>query len=125
MKGFAMLKIGQTGWIEKEAPQCGPMFEIDTLIASLYYRDEKADWAVIETGLGGRLDSTNVLHHPRLEVITTIGYDHMDRLGSTLTAIAGEKAGIIKPGSRVVMSCWRAFSSVWGLPVISPSSTQT
>ena len=54
-------------------------------------------------GLGGRLDSTNVLHHPRLEVITTIGYDHMDRLGSTLTAIAGEKAGIIKPGSRVVM----------------------
>ena len=79
------------------------MFEIDTLIASLYYRDEKADWAVIETGLGGRLDSTNVLHHPRLEVITTIGYDHMDRLGSTLTAIAGEKAGIIKPGSRVVM----------------------
>jgi dihydrofolate synthase/folylpolyglutamate synthase len=79
------------------------MFEIDTLIASLYYRDEKADWAVIETGLGGRLDSTNVLHHPRLEVITTIGFDHMDRLGSTLTAIAGEKAGIIKPGSRVVM----------------------
>ena len=79
------------------------MFEIDTLIASLYYRDEKADWAVIETGLGGRLESTNVLHHPRLEVITTIGYDHMDRLGSTLTAIAGEKAGIIKPGSRVVM----------------------
>lgn len=79
------------------------MFEIDTLIASQWYRDCRADWAVIETGLGGRLDSTNCLHHPQLEVITTIGFDHMDRLGNTLGAIAFEKAGIIKPDSRVLI----------------------
>jgi len=79
------------------------MFEIDTMIASQWYRDQKADWAVIETGLGGRLDSTNCLHHPQLEIITTIGFDHMDRLGNTLGAIAFEKAGIIKPDSRVLI----------------------
>ena len=79
------------------------MFEIDTLIASQWYRDEQIDVAVIETGLGGRLDSTNTLHHPQLEIITTIGMDHMDRLGNTLGAIATEKAGIIKPNSRVLI----------------------
>ena len=60
------------------------------------------DIAVIETGLGGRLDSTNVVH-PLLSVITPIGFDHMDRLGYTIAAIAGEKGGIIKEGVPVVI----------------------
>ncbi|NCB33032.1 MAG: bifunctional folylpolyglutamate synthase/dihydrofolate synthase [Erysipelotrichia bacterium] len=79
------------------------MFEIDTLIASQWYKEQQADYAVIETGLGGRLDSTNVIHHPDLEIITTIGFDHMDRLGDTLREIAGEKAGIIKSNSTVLI----------------------
>ncbi len=71
------------------------MFEIDTLIAIWYFLDEKVDWAVIEVGLGGRLDATNIVH-PQVSVITTIGYDHMDILGDTLAEITYEKAGIIK-----------------------------
>ena len=74
------------------------MFEIDMLIASLYFIEKKVDVAIIEVGLGGRLDSTNVLHHPLLSIVTTIGYDHMDRLGNTLEEIAAEKAGIFKEG---------------------------
>ena len=79
------------------------MFEIDMLIASLYFKDEKVDIAIIETGLGGRLDSTNVLNYPLVDAIVSIGYDHMDRLGDTLEKIAREKAGIIKKGSRVLI----------------------
>lgn len=77
------------------------MFEIDTLIAIWYFLDEKVDWAVIEVGLGGRLDATNIVH-PQVSVITTIGYDHMDILGDTLAEIAYEKAGIIKEGVPIV-----------------------
>ncbi|MBL7726404.1 MAG: bifunctional folylpolyglutamate synthase/dihydrofolate synthase, partial [Dinghuibacter sp.] len=62
----------------------------------------RVDVSVIETGLGGRLDSTNIIS-PRLSIITNIGMDHMNMLGNTLTAIAGEKAGIIKPGTPVVI----------------------
>lgn len=77
------------------------MFEIDTLIAFWYFIDEAVDWAVIEVGLGGRLDATNVVM-PKVSVITTIGYDHMDILGDTLPEIAFEKAGIIKQGVPLV-----------------------
>ena len=63
----------------------------------LHFADERVDLAVIEVGLGGRLDSTNVVH-PLVAVITSISFDHMKQLGSTLDAIAREKAGIIKPG---------------------------
>lgn len=79
------------------------MFEIDMLIASLYFKDEKVDIAIIETGLGGRLDSTNVLNYPLVDAIVSIGYDHMDRLGNTLEKIAREKAGIIKKDAKVVI----------------------
>ena len=58
---------------------------------------------VLETGLGGRLDSTNVIEHPLACIITALGYDHMDRLGSTLAEIAREKAGIIKAGRPVYL----------------------
>ncbi len=68
----------------------------------LYFAEAGLDFAVIETGLGGRLDSTNVVR-PLLSVITPIGYDHMDRLGYTIAEIAGEKGGIIKEGAPVVI----------------------
>lgn len=76
-------------------------FELTTAIAFLYYSKMKVDCAVIEVGLGGRLDATNLVK-PLLSVITTISFDHMAVLGNTLAEIAGEKAGIIKPGCPVV-----------------------
>ncbi|GKU75727.1 folylpolyglutamate synthase/dihydrofolate synthase family protein [Paenibacillus sp. L3-i20] len=78
------------------------MFEVSTALAILYFaRVVYPDYVVWETGLGGRMDVTNIVH-PVLSVITNIGHDHMDRLGNTLEEIAGEKAGIIKPGIPVV-----------------------
>jgi dihydrofolate synthase / folylpolyglutamate synthase len=77
-------------------------FEFTVALMFLYFVEARVDVAVIETGLGGRLDSTNVVH-PLLSVITPIGFDHMDRLGYTITSIAGEKGGIIKPGVPVVI----------------------
>lgn len=78
-------------------------FEIGTALAFLFFAREKVDIAVIEVGLGGRLDPTNVIH-PLVSVIAAIGLDHTKVLGSTLEAIAGEKAGIIKQGVPVVLS---------------------
>ncbi|SEM63882.1 dihydrofolate synthase / folylpolyglutamate synthase [bacterium A37T11] len=78
-------------------------FEATVALTFRYFADEKVDIAIIETGLGGRLDSTNVIT-PELSVITNIGYDHMYLLGNTLPEIAYEKAGIIKPGVPVVVS---------------------
>ena len=72
-------------------------FEITTGLAFRWFADEQVDIAVIEVGLGGRLDSTNILS-PELAVVTSIGLDHCALLGSTRAAIAGEKAGIFKPG---------------------------
>lgn len=76
-------------------------FEVKTMLGFLYFRETNVDWAVLEVGLGGRLDATNVVQ-PEVCVITNIGMDHTERLGNTLEAIAGEKAGIIKPGAAVV-----------------------
>lgn len=76
-------------------------FEITTAMALLHFAEEKVDLAVIEVGLGGRLDSTNVVN-PLVSIITSISFDHMKQLGSTLAEIAREKAGIIKPGVPVV-----------------------
>ncbi len=78
-------------------------FEITTGLAFLYFSRQKVDVAVIEVGLGGRLDATNVIQ-PVLSVITSLSYDHMNILGNTLTQIATEKAGIIKPGIPVVLA---------------------
>jgi dihydrofolate synthase/folylpolyglutamate synthase len=77
-------------------------FEWTFALAAWYFAQEKADIAVIETGMGGRLDSTNVVK-PIISVITNIGLDHTQFLGSTLAKIATEKAGIIKPGIPVVI----------------------
>jgi folylpolyglutamate synthase/dihydrofolate synthase len=76
-------------------------FEFTTALAFSHFRDQKVQVAVIETGMGGRLDATNVIT-PVLSVITPIGLDHQQYLGKTVEAIAGEKAGIIKPGRPVV-----------------------
>ncbi|QPS71833.1 bifunctional folylpolyglutamate synthase/dihydrofolate synthase [Lactococcus garvieae] len=76
-------------------------FEIITAIALRYFADEKVDVALIEVGLGGLLDSTNVIQ-PEATAITTIGLDHIDILGSTLEEIAAQKAGIIKPDTPLV-----------------------
>ncbi len=79
----------------------GPLsyFEIITSIAFMYFKKQKVDFAVLETGLGGRLDATNIVE-PLVCGITTIGFDHMDKLGNTLNKIAQEKAGIIKKNNR-------------------------
>jgi len=77
-------------------------FEISVVMAYDYFAQQQVDIAIIEVGLGGRLDSTNIIT-PELSVITNIGYDHMNMLGNTLAAIAFEKAGIIKPGIPVVV----------------------
>ncbi len=76
-------------------------FEFTTALAFSHFRDQKVQVAVIETGMGGRLDATNVVT-PMVSVITPIGLDHKQYLGDTVEAIAGEKAGIIKPGRPVV-----------------------
>lgn len=78
------------------------MFEVSTALAVLFYaKVTYPDYVVWETGLGGRLDVTNIVF-PVISVITNIGHDHMDRLGDTIAAVAGEKAGIIKAGIPVV-----------------------
>jgi dihydrofolate synthase/folylpolyglutamate synthase len=78
-------------------------FEFGTLIALWHFQREKVDVAVLETGLGGRLDATNAVE-PRLSAITSLSIDHVDYLGTTLEAIAGEKAGIIKAGTPCVIA---------------------
>jgi dihydrofolate synthase/folylpolyglutamate synthase len=73
-------------------------FEITTAAAFLAMAGSPADWTLLEVGLGGRLDATNVVDRPRLCVITPVALDHQQYLGETLGEIAGEKAGILKPG---------------------------
>ncbi len=80
-------------------------FEITVAMAFDHFRNEKVDMAIIETGLGGRLDSTNIIM-PLLSVVTNISYDHMSMLGNTLPEIAFEKAGIIKKEIPVVVGAW-------------------
>lgn len=77
-------------------------FEYLFFMAMLYFKKEKPDYVILETGLGGRLDATNSIEDPEACVITSIGMDHMQYLGNTVEQIAGEKAGIIKPGVPVI-----------------------
>ncbi len=78
-------------------------FEITTALGFCHFAAQKVDFQVIEVGLGGRLDATNIVL-PEVSIITSISYEHTDILGDTLTAIAGEKAGIIKEGGTVVVA---------------------
>ncbi len=88
---------GLEDYIEKQNPT---FFEITTALAFKYFDDQKVDYAVIETGLGGRLDATNVID-PIASVITSISLEHTEHLGNTIEKIASEKAGIIKQHSSV------------------------
>ncbi|WP_309400178.1 bifunctional folylpolyglutamate synthase/dihydrofolate synthase [Cerasicoccus maritimus] len=84
-------------------PESHPtFFEFMTAMAFLHFMEEAVDVAIIETGLGGRLDSTNIIV-PRVSVITSVSLDHQEQLGDTLDAIAREKAGILKPGKNLVL----------------------
>ena len=95
--------IAFTSFIKESVKDIHPsFFEISVAIAFDYFSKQHVDIAVIETGLGGRLDSTNIIT-PDLSVITNIGLDHMNMLGDTLKQIAGEKAGIIKEGIPVII----------------------
>ncbi|MBQ9549236.1 MAG: bifunctional folylpolyglutamate synthase/dihydrofolate synthase [Lachnospiraceae bacterium] len=78
-------------------------FEIITAMAFLYFLEQEVDLVILETGLGGRLDATNVIKTPDLAVLTTISYDHTEILGETLEQIAYEKAGIIKENGDIIM----------------------
>lgn len=84
-----------------EGCQHPTFFEVITTMAFLYFSEKKVDFAIMEVGLGGRLDATNV-SQPLVSVITHIDFDHMDRLGNTLAEIAGEKGAIIKQNTPVV-----------------------
>jgi len=78
-------------------------FELVTAVAFLYFKQKGCDYVVLETGLGGRLDSTNIISKSICSVITALGYDHTDRLGSTIAEISREKAGIIKKDGTVFL----------------------
>lgn len=79
-------------------------FELLTAVAFYYFYIKNVDYVVLETGLGGLYDATNIVKNPILEIITTIDFDHTERLGSTINEIALQKAGIIKENSKVVVS---------------------
>ena len=84
-------------------PEHPTEFELMTAIGFLWFAESGCDLVVVEVGLGGRLDSTNVIPAPEAAVITNIGLEHTASLGSTLAAIAAEKSGILKPGCRAVL----------------------
>ncbi|ERP39386.1 bifunctional folylpolyglutamate synthase/dihydrofolate synthase [Chitinivibrio alkaliphilus] len=102
--------VADTEWMtlwEEVRPLCDreelTFFEISTLLALLLFAAHRCEWVVLETGMGGRLDATNCLI-PEVACITSISMDHMEYLGNTLTEIAEEKLGIVKPGVPVVVS---------------------
>ena len=80
-------------------------FEVTTAAAMLAFAQTPADFTLLETGLGGRMDSTNVIDQPLVTIISPIAKDHEHFLGNTITAIAGEKAGIMKPNVPVISAC--------------------
>jgi dihydrofolate synthase / folylpolyglutamate synthase len=89
--------------VQANGPDEITFFEITTCAAFLAFSRVPADWTLLEVGLGGRLDATNVVEHPRLTIITPVSLDHQAYLGDTVAAIAGEKAGIIKRGVPVIV----------------------
>src|SRR5690606_12955800 len=106
INGEMIPKEAVIGFVERYREHFEPVkasfFEWGVALALHHFREENVDIAVLETGMGGRLDSTNVIA-PEVSVITNIGWDHMDLLGDSLEKIAAEKAGIIKPGVPVVI----------------------
>lgn len=99
---YVMGHLEQMRQVSQDTQYHPTFFELLFLMGLVLFREEKTDYIVLETGLGGRLDATNAIAKPMLTVITEIGYDHMEYLGDTIEKIAGEKAGIIKPAVPVV-----------------------
>src|SRR5215510_7208226 len=99
----AVRAAGERLVAENILPAPPTFFEQVTMIAYLYFAERKVDLAVLEVGLGGRLDATNICE-PVVTAITPVGFDHQKYLGDTLASIAGEKAGIVKPGVPVVVA---------------------
>ena len=97
----AKIKIAADKMLE-EGLEHPTTFEIVTALAFLYYKEERPDYVILEVGLGGRFDSTNIIKESLLSVITTIAFDHINELGDTLAKIAYQKAGIIKKDGLVV-----------------------
>jgi len=95
-----LLQVQATIQADEESPT---QFEVITAAAWLYFAQQQVDIAVVEVGLGGRLDATNVCDRPLVSIITSISREHWQQLGSTLAEIAGEKAGILKPGCPAVI----------------------
>lgn len=89
--------------ISRRGVQAPTVFELITAMGFLQFREKNCDIAVVEVGLGGRLDATNVIERPEAAVITHIGLDHTQVLGNTIAQIAAEKGGIVKPGCETVM----------------------
>ncbi|MEO0840226.1 MAG: folylpolyglutamate synthase/dihydrofolate synthase family protein [Cyanobacteria bacterium J06643_5] len=110
---------------QEESPT---QFEVFTAAAWLYFARQKVDVAVIEVGLGGRLDATNVCDNPLVAIITSISRDHLQQLGSTVGAIAKEKAGILKAGCPTIIGqlpeeaelVVREYASKFDCPIIKP-----
>lgn len=106
VNGVPMTHAHIAAWLSRWEPRLTELgatfFEATTAMALSYFADERVDVAVVEVGLGGRLDATNVVE-PIATGVTQIGYDHMEYLGDTLVAIAGEKAGIYKAGTTAVV----------------------
>lgn len=88
--------------MEREGKHLPSPFEIETALSFLYYKEKECDLVLLECGMGGRTDATNVIKNTELAVITSISMDHMEYLGNSLGEIATQKAGIIKPGATVV-----------------------
>ena len=79
------------------------MFDYCFAMALLYFKEQRCQLVILETGLGGRLDSTNAIEAPLVSILTKVGYDHTEILGNSLEEIASEKAGILKKGTRAVL----------------------
>ncbi|WP_251615640.1 bifunctional folylpolyglutamate synthase/dihydrofolate synthase [Senimuribacter intestinalis] len=94
--------LAKTEEMTSEGHESPTEFEVITAIAFLYFKEKNTDFVVLEVGLGGRGDSTNVVKQPLCSIITSISLDHTDRLGETIEEIAAEKAGIIKEGCPVI-----------------------
>ena len=98
-------------------------FEIVTAIAFLYFKEKNAFPVILEVGLGGRGDSTNVVPKPIVAAITSIGFDHKDRLGNCISRIAAEKAGIIKENVPLVTAVKDGVSRSGMIPSFSPAGS--
>ena len=101
-------------WIRQETRDIpATSFELMTALAFTLFQRHKVDLVILEVGVGGRLDATNICPPPLIAIITSIGMDHMDLLGDTVTAIAYEKAGILKPGTSCVILSHQKYAEVY------------